>query len=140
MEFVLLKINLFSSLFLCGLIWTIQLVHYPLFKRLERDNFQSHIHFHGLRISLIVIPVMTAELITSTWLTWISDSEQLIHGIGLIMVLMIWVITFTVQVPLHSQLGKGFDPDSIQKLIRSNWIRTVLWSAKALLTVGLLSS
>ena len=41
-----------------GLIWTIQLVHYPFFHRLEKENFNEHMDEHRKKISFIVLPVM----------------------------------------------------------------------------------
>lgn len=138
MEFTFNLINLFSTLFLCGLIWTIQLVHYPIFFRLEQNLFGDHLYFHGRRISLIVIPVMTAELVSSGWLALLSESNRIVHSTGLLLVVVIWIVTFTLQVPLHARLLKGYDKDTIRKLVRTNWIRTLLWSIKAVLALLLL--
>ncbi|TVQ65864.1 MAG: hypothetical protein EA360_07965 [Balneolaceae bacterium] len=138
MEFTLYLVNLFSSVFLCGLIWTIQLVHYPIFQRLEKENFSEHLLFHGQRISIIVIPFMALELFTSGWLALFSEANPHLHIFGFLIVLMIWTVTFTVLVPVHGRLLKGYNPELIQKLIRFNWIRTFLWSLKAMITLSLL--
>lgn len=126
-----LVINLFSSFFLCGLIWTIQIVHYPMFLRLDKDNFTSHIAFYGHRISFIVAPMMVAELVTSAILIFTSPTYFFFHVSGFIAVSLIWGITFFVQVPLHNHLAIIRDKQTIHTLIRSNILRTIFWSIKA---------
>lgn len=132
-------LNIFCSFFLCGLIWQVQFVHYPFFLRADRSNFTEHIRFHGVRISFIVLPVMIAELISSVLLTLYAPTFQAIHLLGLMIVLLIWASTFLLQVPQHAKLTEGFDEQAILKLVRTNWIRTVLWSVKSGLALYLIS-
>ena len=131
-------INLISSFLLCGVIWLIQLVHYPFFHRAERDSFKEHMNFHKLRISFIVMPLMVAELGTSIWLSFSAADFTLLHRAGLGVVILIWFATFFISVPLHEKLTSGYDESVVQKLVNSNWIRTILWSLKAALGVMIL--
>ena len=133
-------INLSSSLFLCGLIWMIQVVHYPIFHRLEKEEFISHMEFHQRKISFVVIPVMMAELITSGVLSFFSEQFQILHITGLILVLLVWVATFFYSVPLHSALMDGYSRESVNKLCSTNRIRVFLWTAKAVLSLYILFS
>lgn len=137
MENILL-INLVASFFLCGLIWIVQLVHYPFFKYVSGEKFEEAMGFHRKRISLIVVPVMFAELLSSFWLSFFSSSYTNYHITGFVTVLLIWGITFTAQVPLHGKLSQSFDHQLVDKLVRSNWIRTALWSTKATIGIWLL--
>ncbi|TVR15996.1 MAG: hypothetical protein EA391_08960 [Balneolaceae bacterium] len=131
---LILAANLISSFLLCGLIWTVQLVHYPMFHKLSRKNFSKHIQFHGFRISLIVVPLMVIELLSSFSLAFFSPSDTVLHATGFFIVLLIWLTTFFIQVPLHSKLTMGYNPETVNKLVKTNFIRSVLWSIKA--TVG----
>lgn len=124
--------NIFCSFALFGLIWCVQLVHYPFFLRADKINFIDHIEFHKYRISIIVVPLMTIELATSGILTFQAQQYTGWNLFGFIIVILIWLVTFFVQVPLHNQLSKGYDESKIQKLIKTNWIRTFLWSAKSI--------
>ena len=61
------KINLLIAHFavswaLFGLIWTVQLVHYPAFRYIQEGQFTAFQHFHMQGITLIVLPLMLAEL------------------------------------------------------------------------------
>ncbi len=135
---LLLAANLITSFLLCGLIWTVQLVHYPMFHRFEKESFEEHIKFHGFRISLIVVPLMVIELVSSFSLAFFVSSDNVLHLIGFFIVLLIWLVTFFVQVPLHSKLTMGYSAETVNKLVSTNFIRTVLWSIKAIIGVFIL--
>lgn len=128
-------LNLASSLFLCGLIWVIQILHYPFFAHLERENYTKNQQRHMYLISFLVIPMMLMELITSVLLVLQPSDFRIEFIIGLILVLLIWSSTFFVQMPIHQKLLQGYDRAAIQKLISTNWIRTILWTAKSVLTL-----
>ena len=129
--------NLSSSLFMTGLIWVIQLAHYPSFRFVDESEYTSFQQFHETRITFIVLPVMLIEIITSGYL-WFSDGWTSVHGIGFVLVLLIWISTAVFSVPYHAQLSKGKDVATINKLVNTNWIRTVLWSSKSMLTLWIL--
>jgi hypothetical protein len=133
-----LVINLVSSFMLCGVIWLVQLVHYPFFHRAERDRFPEHMGFHKLRISVIVMPLMVAELATSLWLSLSAADFILLHRAGLGIVILIWLATFFVSVPLHEKISAEYDEATIQKLVATNLVRTVLWTLKAILGIVIL--
>ena len=52
-------------LLLTGLIWTVQLVHYPSFQFIEKDSFVEFEKFHQRKISILVIPLMILEVLLS---------------------------------------------------------------------------
>ena len=64
MSFIFL-LNLVLSLFAVGLIWTIQLVHYPSMKYIPEDRFTEYHNFHSMRISILAMPLMFTEMVTS---------------------------------------------------------------------------
>ncbi len=131
----LFLLNLSASLFLCGLIWVIQLLHYPFFHHIEKSDFAHHQATHRFRISLIVIPAMLVELGSSFILAFRADFVQHLHIAGLVIVLLIWASTFFLQVPQHQKISQGYDAEAVDKLISGNRIRTFLWSAKSLLSI-----
>ena len=136
MSFIIL-INLILSLIAVGLIWTIQLVHYPSMQFISKDKFIDFHNFHSLRISLIAMPLMGLELITSFLLLYnnLENSIQILFLVNFIIVLLIWLSTFMIQVPFHKILSKGKDSNIISKLTLSNWLRTFLWTIKSILMV-----
>lgn len=130
--------NIFSSFALFGLIWCVQLVHYPFFLRSNQINFVEHITFHKYRISFVVIPLMVIELVTSGILVFQSEIFLNWHIFGFITVLLIWIVTFFIQVPLHTKLSDGYEESIIQTLVKTNWIRTCLWTVKSFSSLFLL--
>ena len=132
--------NTFCSFALFGLIWCVQLVHYPFFLRSDKKDFIDHISFHKYRISIIVMPLMTIELATSGILAFRFEPFANWNILGLAIVISIWLVTFFVQVPLHNKLSDGYDESVVRKLIKTNWIRTILWSTKSFLSLFTLFS
>ncbi|MCL4795522.1 MAG: hypothetical protein KJZ84_13240 [Bryobacteraceae bacterium] len=127
--------NLALALFMTGLIWTIQIVHYPLFARVGASVFAAYEAEHSARITIIVGPVMLLELAAAialvrvrpafvpAWATWT----------GLALVGVIWASTAFLQIPRHAQLAAGFDPATHAALVATNWIRTAAWTARSAL-------
>jgi len=116
-----------------GIIWFVQLVQYPSFAQVDSASFPGFHSHHSNSISIIVAPLMVAEAISSVAFLWaplrVQTPWQVWLGIGLIA--FIWASTLLLQVPAHRQLGSGFDEASWRMLVRSNWLRTIAWSARA---------
>ena len=73
---VLLIANLISTWYMVGLIWMVQIVHYPLFGKVGPDQFVGYQISHQSLTTLVVGPPMLVEIVTATWLVW---SLSLIH-------------------------------------------------------------
>ena len=125
---ILNQIHTFSSFALFGLIWTVQLVHYPTFRYVGENEFSKFEDFHKKAITLIVMPLMLFELVSVMSLLYFDYNS--IHLINFIIVTLIWMSTMFISVPLHNNLSGGKNKESIEKLIMTNWIRTILWSIK----------
>jgi hypothetical protein len=139
MSFILI-INLAIALIATGLIWTIQLVHYPSMKFIPEEKFTAYHNFHTQRISILAMPIMLIELFTSLGLFYQNGSSyNHIFTINLILVILIWISTFLIQVPMHNTLSSAKNSRVLNNLILSNWIRTILWTARSLLMVSYLS-
>lgn len=131
----LFLLNFASSFFLCGLIWIIQILHYPFFARLDRKKYSDHQQKHMFTISFLVIPIMLIELITSILLVMQPTDFRFEFIIGLILVITVWASTFFLQMPIHQKLLQGYNKGTIQKLVSTNWIRTIGWTLKSILTL-----
>lgn len=120
------QFNLALSGITVGLIWVIQLVHYPSFLFIDPIEFSSFHGHHTYYMGVIAAPLMLAELGLGSYLAF--KSKKYIYP--LVIIIIIWISTFCVQVPLHNQLEDSMDQEVIQQLIQTNWIRTGLWSLK----------
>lgn len=137
LNLVLLVLEWIVSLFLCGLIWTVQLVHYPSFRYISKDKFVHFEHFHQKSISSLVVPFMILEICLSFY-NLITRIEGFIYFSSFLALLLIWFSTFFLSVPIHSKLQEGHNSENIEKLIKTNWPRTILWTLRSLLLGSIL--
>ena len=110
-----------------GVIWVIQLVHYPSFKYVDEKKFADFAKFHASRISWIVLPLMLVEFMSAFYL--LDLHSWAIYNLS--GVVMIWLSTFFLSVPCHNKLQKGKDNSQINRLVFTNWPRTILWSMRS---------
>lgn len=115
-----------------GLIWMVQLVHYPSF-RFVSESFQPFHRFHSNRITWIVLPVMAVELITACVLALQLKNTLWILNLG--GVLLIWAATALLSVPQHNLLAKESNAQTIKRLVTTNWVRTLLWTARSVVFI-----
>lgn len=126
-----------STLFMAGVIWFVQLVHYPLFASVGPGQFAQYETEHAGRTTWIVAPAMLIEAATSVLLLWVRPDAIGIEiaAAGLLLTGLIWGSTFAMQVPLHARLSIGFEPALHKSLVATNWIRTLAWTGRAWLAL-----
>lgn len=125
----IVKAHLLSTLAMMGIIWFVQLNHYPLFHEIKA-NFTNYEAEHVRRTSYVIMPLMLLEFVTAFLLInrqpgwfWISN---------FILLLLIWGSTFFIQVPLHNSLQGNYNEKTVNQLINSNWVRTILWTIRSI--------
>jgi len=126
----ILLLHIFSALFMCGLCWFVQIVHYPLFKEIAATDFPAY-QKKNYATGFITVPVMFIELGTALWLLYADYSALIL--VNFILLALIWGSTFLFQVPTHIQLIETPTHTLMNKLIRTNWIRTICWTVRSLL-------
>lgn len=135
-------LNTASTLYMCGLIWFVQIVHYPLLANVPAADAPGYAQAHQRRTAWVVIPAMVIEAITAGLLCiWPPAGfprwASVLAAVG---VVVIWISTFSLQVPRHARLARSFDPQAQRELVRTNWLRTASWSLRALLLLAFFSS
>jgi hypothetical protein len=134
-------LHLVSCWSLIGVIWIIQLVHYPAYRFIDVTQFTQYQLFHSKQITYFVAPMMLLEFASSVWMLYqaIQTKTNLtLLSVSFVLLLMIWALTFFKIVPLHNQLQFGKDTSMIEQIIQLNWWRTILWSARGLLLLKLI--
>ena len=126
-------IHLISTSLMVGIIWVIQVVHYPSFHFIGNSRYISFQKFHMERISYIVIPVMLVESISGFLL--IYDELNLILLISMVLLLSIWMLTVFFFASVHQKLVSGYQVEMVAKLVKINWVRTLLWTLRLLLLI-----
>jgi hypothetical protein len=124
-----LFLEVISCAFMTGVIWTIQIIHYPSFIFVSENQFQKFHRFHTKNITFVVLPIMLLELSMGVALT-ILLPDSFLHWLNLLVLLLIWISTFFISVPLHNQLSQEHNIKVIEQLVLTNWVRTFLWSAR----------
>lgn len=133
-------IHLAATAMMCGLIWFVQVVHYPLFAAVGGDRRVSYAERHQRRTTLVVGPLMLLEAVTAVWLTLVPpvgvDLTFMLAGLACLAA--VWLSTAFVQVPEHARLSDHRTEDArvrsaVRRLVWTNWIRTVLWTLRTVL-------
>ena len=122
-------LNFALSAYLTGVIWTVQLVQYPSFALVPPDKFAAYHRAHSTGISWVVMVPMVLELLLAGCWAWVAASAVAWWALGLVVV--IWAVTFFVAVPLHNRLAAdGPAYAAVYGLVRTNWLRTLAWTAR----------
>lgn len=132
---LLVTAHLLATAAMGGLIWFVQLVHYPLFGAVGADGFAHYEAAHQRRTSWVVGPLMGLELVTAVGLV-LRDVPGLGRGLPIVALAVLGLVhlsTISLQVPAHGRLSNGFDAHVARRLVVTNWIRTVGWSARTVL-------
>ncbi|MEM9113600.1 MAG: hypothetical protein AAGD10_08600 [Myxococcota bacterium] len=137
----LLLAHVFATFAMTGVIWMVQVVHYPLFAQVGSEAFASYHEAHTRLITWIVLPLMCMEAGTAAlfavqpprplagWAAWL----------GLALVSLIWAVTFFHSIPRHGLLAGAFDPRAHTELVAGNWLRTLSWTLRSGLMLWCLS-
>ena len=139
------KLTLFACLasawYMTGLIWIVQVVQYPLFDRVGPASFATYHAEYVRRVTWVVLAPMVVELVTSLALVVRRPAGvgPALAWVGLLLVGATWCSTIAWQVPLHDQLARGFEAGLHRRLIGSNALRTVAWTAHALVLLGMVA-
>lgn len=129
-----------SALVLVGLIWTVQVVHYPLMARVGAQDFVAYEAAHAPRMAMVVmLPWVVQGLTTALLLVappaGVPGRQVLIAAVTAAVPVL---VTVGWSVPAHARLAQGFDAVVHARLVRTNWLRTSAWTAHAVNAVVLL--
>ncbi len=131
--------HLASTLGMVGLIWFVQVVHYPLFSSVDRHTFPSFERRHVALTTWVVAPLMFVEAVSSAWLVWHRPAfihQSTIYW-GALWLGIAWVSTALLQVPCHKLLRNHYDSQVHRRLVATNWIRTAAWSIRGGLVLSM---
>lgn len=122
-----------------GLIWFVQVVHYPLFAAVGPSAFPAYHAAHTRLTTLVVAPLMLAEAALAVGLVVARVEPAWAVWTGVTLLGAVWLATFGLSVPRHAWLAAhGADVEVLRTLVATNWIRTLAWTARALLAAWLL--
>lgn len=131
-EINIIKIIIDSLIFM--LILLVQIVIYPCFHSIS-DEFFSNWHFNYMKtISLVIGPLMIIQAIIISYQC--INVRDIISILSLLSVLVVWITTISISVPCHNALQtSGYNTIIVDRLINTNWIRTISWLITLILSV-----
>lgn len=132
---LLLVLQFTCACFMTGLIWFVQLVHYPLMKLADASRFREFSHRHQQQTTWVVAGPMVVEVLTAIWLASSSSilRQSTLYHAASILLAIVWGSTVLLQMPLHRRLLTKYNFRIIHVLVLSNWIRTSAWSCRSVL-------
>ena len=117
------------------LIWLVQLIIYPSFRTQEQDGFRRWHRGYTRTIGFIVGPLMVTQILLHGKDLWAGVTAISIAQVALIAIA--FVVTVTLSVPCHQALSsRGKDAGIIDRLVGTNWLRTVAWSGVLVLSLA----
>ena len=109
------------------LIWMVQLVIYPSFLHYRNDDLVVWHRKYTSLIGAIVSPLMLLQLGIS--ISQIIIAVDLYTISSLVIVRVLWIVTFLQFMPIHNTVSKGSVSEKmLLSLVRKNWTRTLLWT------------
>jgi len=122
-----------------GVIWFVQVVHYPLFARVDGPGSGEYAVENQRRTSWVVGLPMAAEGLTALWLVASPPDGlgRVLPIVGLALLAVVLGSTVLLQVPAHAQLVDGHDASTVSRMVAGNWIRTVGWTARGVVVAAM---
>jgi hypothetical protein len=133
-------IHLCTTLLMAGLCLFVAVVHYPLLARIPAQAFTDYEQAHTRLTGRVVAPLMLAEALSAALLLVLSPDARWTSWPGLtalVLLVLVWLITFAVNVPQHNRLCRGWDARTHRALLAWHTLRTLLWLARGVLVAWL---
>lgn len=137
---VVLLVHVATTWAMVGLIWFVQVVHYPLFAAVGEPDFVRYESAHTRRTAFVVGIFMPLEALTAAWLVLEPPGgvSTALTVTGLVALATLWLSTAFWQAPLHGRLSTGYNAELQHRLVSSNWLRTALWSIRGVVVLFML--
>jgi hypothetical protein len=123
------------TLYMTGMIWSMQVLEYPLFALVGSKEFPAYHRRHNRGLPAVVILPSLAAFASAVALIFTRParlplwSSIVVAAIDLVVI----VVTAAREAPLHGKLDReGSSEMVIRQLVQGNWIRTILWTANGL--------
>lgn len=135
-----LLVHALATFAMIGIIWMVQVVHYPLFALVGGAGFAAYEAAHSARMGALLLVPWGVEGLSGLALLalvppgvprWLVLADLALLGVTVL-------VTVAVSVPQHQVLGAGFDPGAHRLLVTTNWLRTAAWTGCGAISAALL--
>jgi len=121
----LVCLHLVVSACAAGAVWALHAIHYPLMRSVPPDRFAAFMEEHLSRFTRWLAPLMVFEIGLAINLALFGSFAGIAN---LVVLASAWIISFYLR-PVYLQLTEGYKHDLLERLIRLNRYRTLLWLA-----------
>ena len=129
---VALYANTIATAVMVGVIWFVQVVHYPLLAQFGSTQSVAVAEQHQTRTGYVVGLPMLVEGLSTLWLlartpagvaVWLPWANAVLLAVAL-------GSTVLLSVPLHSKMAVAHNDETGRRLVVTNWPRTIAWTAR----------
>ncbi|MFM7870452.1 MAG: hypothetical protein ACKPBG_02060 [Actinomycetota bacterium] len=136
-------VHLVATWFMVGLIWTVHVVHYPLFAYVGPDEYVVFQAEHVRRIGMVLVVPWAVEgicILALLVLAMRSKSRALLLPalLGAAAMGVVLIMSGLFSAPAHGELADGFDADVHADLMRADLIRTIAWTMRGGISIWML--
>ena len=109
------------------MVWLAQVIMYPSLAHIDEYSFVTWHKKYASRIAFFVIPLLCGQAIIVAILIYCGSG--ILEFLSAAIIALCWASTFGLSVPCHAKLQRsGKDLSVIRRLVRTNLIRTILWT------------
>lgn len=139
MTATLLVVHAFGASCMTGIGWFVQSVHYPLFGYADPERWGEFHAEHSRRTARVVCVPWAAQGFTALALILEpGDVNEVLIGLAVVLAGISVVATVGFALPAHRALAIRYSPQVERHLVRTSWIRTVAWTAGAVVAGAML--
>lgn len=139
-EHILLYIHAFATWVMIGLVFFVQVVYYPLYKRLK-GKLTVYDEDDIKHMGFLVAPVYFFEFISAIVLVFYKYSDlvyKILSGVNLLLLISIWIVSYILQVRRFGERTVLFLDKMHNFLLTSNWYRTGVWLLRGFIVLAML--
>lgn len=131
--------NLASTWMMVGVIWFVQVVHYPLLSVVPVDAARATALEHQPRTARVVGLPMAVEGVTTLWLMFDRPDgvQWWLAWAGGVTVAVSLLSTVLLSVPRHTRMAEHPDASVGRELVVTNWPRTISWTVHGLVCAAI---
>lgn len=131
--------NVASAWMMTGIIWFVQVVHYPLLSVVPVESARGVAVDHQRRTARVVGVPMAVEGVTTLWLMLDAPDgvPWLLTWAGGACVAVVLLATVLLSVPRHTRMAENPDTSVGRELVLTNWPRTVAWTAHGIVSAAI---
>jgi len=127
--------NLAATWMMVGVIWFVQRVHYPLLALVGTERASRVALQHQSRTAQVVAVPMAIEGVST--LILLVDRPAAVNWAlpwcAAVLLAVALCCTVLLSVPLHTQMAAAPTTATGQRLVRTNWPRTIAWTTRGAL-------